>query len=242
MVIRRRVTVSLSHLCPLLERPSCQAHVYTPLILHVQHQVAYIIIAKNCATTPNCDKKTPARCSGLKVNSEGKLLAVRDYDTSAMGLDIYKFSGSGASMAWNTADNTLGLVIARGMLNMHQAATSAVIDGKDMSLVKVAGQTASHSFSNSLHVGKDGKFLGADLGDNFPRGINLLSFSKTSKKQSKVVYTFKTGHCAAKDGVCYGKKREVYKEISTDTKTYYQHSNDNRVRKYLQHCCKQNNI
>ena len=171
----------------------------------------------------------PTTCKGIKVDSAGKVLVARQYDTSANGLSIKKFSTPAASLAWNTADNTLGLLISRGMMNGHQGAIAVVLDGKDMSVVEHRGQTSSHSFGNSLHMGENGKFVGADIGDNFPRGINVHQFSKTSKKRSRVVYTFKTRHCTAKNGICYGKKRELYSEISTSTQKFYKHSNDNRV-------------
>ena len=197
-----------------------------------QYQVAYIIVDKDC-----CSDGKPTLCSGIKVDSEGKQLSARKYDTSSDGLNMKSFSAPAASLAWNTADNTLGLVIARGMLNGHQGATTAVLDGKDMSVVTHRGWASSHSFGNSLHVGENGKFVGADIGDNFPRGINLMQFSKTSKKQSRVVYTFKTKHCTSDGGICYGKKRDKYTEISTGSKTFYKHSNDNGVRTKARWMC-----
>lgn len=100
-----------------------------------------------------------------------------------------------------------------------------------MSVLKNWGQTSGHSFGNSLHTSKDGKFLGADMGDNYPRGINLFSFSKGAGKRSKVAYTFKTKHCT--DGKCYGKNVKLYKEISTSNQKFYTQSNDNEVWKNI---------
>ena len=176
-----------------------------------------------------CADGKPTTCSGIKVDSKGKQLVARKYDTSSDGLNMKRWSSPAGSMAWNTADNTLGLVIARNMNNGHQGATTVVLDGKDMSVVMYRGWASSHSFGNSLHMGENGKFVGADIGDNFPRGINLMQFSKSSKKQSRVVYNFKTKHCTSEGGICYGKKRDKYTEISTGSKTFYKHSNDNMV-------------
>ena len=103
-----------------------------------------------------------------------------------------------------------------------------VLDPNDMQVLRNWGQTSGHSFGNSLHTSKNGKtFLGADMGDNYPRGINLFSFSKGTRKRSKVAYTFKTKHCT--DGKCYGKNVKLYKEISTPKQKFYTQSNDNEV-------------
>ena len=172
-------------------------------------------------------------CSGIKVDSAGKVLVARKYDTDEQGLDMLRFNHAGASLTWNVADNTLGLVMSRIMTNSHQGAVAIVLDGKDMSVVANRGQTAGHSWANSVHVAKDGKFLGADIGDNFPRGIVVYEFSKTSKKKGKVVYSMKTAHCSERFAVdgCHGMKGvKEYTEISTPTKKYYTQSNDNRVR------------
>ena len=194
--------------------------------------MAYIIIAKDCATPQKCDGVTPTQLSGIKVDRQGKPLVVRKYDTSRNGLGLYRYSSAGASMAWNTADNTLGLVLSKLNLKSgdglnHQGATALVLDGKDMSIIHYRGGTSSHSFANSLHVSEKGKFLGADLGDNFPRGINLFEFSKASSKRSKLAYHFKTRHCTK--GNCFGENIPEYKEISTPTETFFKQSNDNRV-------------
>ena len=94
-------------------------------------------------------------------------------------------------MAWNVADNTLGLVLARTMTNGHQGGILVVLDGKDMSTAQNWGHVASHELGNSLHVAEDGTFLGVDVGDYWPRGLQLFDFSKTRGEQSKTVYRYK---------------------------------------------------
>ena len=55
-------------------------------------QVAYVIVAKDCATPDKCDGVTPTQFSGMKVDSQGKLLVTRKYDTSKNGINMYRFS------------------------------------------------------------------------------------------------------------------------------------------------------
>lgn len=196
--------------------------------------IAYMLVGQNNAG----DSVTPNYCTGIKTNHAGVQQSVVNYDTSSAtsGLNIYSIFSSGASMAWNPATNEIGVLISRQMnkgsdgLN-HQGCIALVISGVDMTLTKNLGQTSGHSWSNTLKVGGNGKFIGADLGDNYPRGINLQEFDK-STKQSKVVYTFKTQHCSS--APCYGISAE-YTEISDATKKYYKQSNDNEVYTELAH-------
>ena len=91
-------------------------------------QVAYVIVASGCG---KCDKVTPNSAAGIRVNSAGKELASKKYDTGKSGLNIYSLSTPGSSLVWNTADNTLGLVISRTMTKSgdglnHQGAIAVV--------------------------------------------------------------------------------------------------------------------
>ena len=54
--------------------------------------MAYVIAAADCATPSKCDGVTPTQLSGMKVDSQGKLLVARKYDTSNDGLNMYRFS------------------------------------------------------------------------------------------------------------------------------------------------------
>jgi len=67
-------------------------------------------------------------------------------------------------------------------------------------------------------VASNGKFLGADLGDNYPRGIRLLEFDGTAK-ESKVVYNVKTKHCTVLPCYLPEGDAKVYSEISNDAIT-----------------------
>lgn len=157
---------------------------------------------------------------------------------AAPGLNMYFYSGSGASMTWNTAKGWLGVVLARTMTQSsdglnHQGAIALVVDASSLLLLKNFGQTSGHSFANSLMLDSTGAFLGMDLGDNYPRGVNVWQFTNSSIT-SRVVYRFKTLHGTSPTspaGVTY----PVYTNISTPNKTFYCWSNDNNVYTELGH-------
>lgn len=107
----------------------------------------------------------------------------------------------------------------------HQSACASIIDSKTLKLIKQFGQTSGHSFSNSLLPKFNGGFIGMDLGDNFPRGINHFVFNE-NKITKKCVYFFKTLHGQTEKNPA-GKEFPKYDEISNNEKTYYKWSNDN---------------
>ena len=125
---------------------------------------------------------------------------------------------------------TIGMIISRSMWNGHQGAIAVVFDAETLEFTKHTGQTSGHSFANQLFTSsyEHSKFIGVDLGDNIPRGINLHSFDNLGK-HSRVVYNFKTWHAGhAKD--IDGKMSAVYTELSAaSNRTCYQWSNDNNV-------------
>ena len=194
--------------------------------------MVYILATEPCTKDTRCNGKFPAPILAVKVDAQGKKLVTRKVDTTVKtGLDVYKFDWPGCSLAWNVADNTLGFIVTR-IMSAHQGAIGAVLDGKDLSLLRRGGGS-SHSWANSIHVTDDGKqFLAVDLGDNFPRGIQVFAFSKTKAKTNKLVYSMKSAHMCGKscnNGLCFGKKWPPYPEISTSTKKCYKVSNDNQV-------------
>ena len=287
---------------PRLNHHVCRAHIHTHIHTYTHTraraqtgQVAYILVGEDVSA----DKTIPTWCKGVKVASDGKLVASVNYDTGAKnkGLDIHKFGPSGASLAWDVDRNELGLILGRTRTVSedgitHQGAIAVVLDGVNMKVLKNLDRTSAHSWfvclfvclflksllklsgecewhktlsvrvviivlpsllrkavmstisspthprAMSVRVGKSGKFLGADLGDNSPRGLNLHEFGydKTNDKgekqysmKSKVVFAYKTRHCDSHPCV-KGHVDPVYKEISSDEKTFYQQSNDNSVR------------
>lgn len=166
-----------------------------------------------------------------KTTATGQELLKKTLDTSATGLNIANF-GTGNVASLNYTKGTLGLIIGRQMhrgsdgLN-HQGAIAAVFDANNLALLKNWGQTSGHSFGSVLTTNAQNEFVGIDLGDNYPRGINLHKFTQSSKS-SRVVYTFKTQHgstATSPAGVAY----PAYPEISSGSTAYFKWSNDNRT-------------
>ncbi len=163
-----------------------------------------------------------------KINSKGQLLLQSNPETSKSGLDLYRYGNYMADLQY--LDGKLGLFIARTMhkssdgLN-HQGGIAVVFDANSLKVIRNFGQTSGHSFDNYLTVNSENQFIGMDLGDNYPRGINLHKFTDSQIK-SKIIYTFKTEHgMSAKSPA--GATYPAYSEISTSTKKYYKWSNDN---------------
>lgn len=117
------------------------------------------------------------------------------------GLNVWKF-GTAKNMdndsALQYSDGKLGMILARRMhlsddgLN-HQGAIAVVFDAEKLTVIKNHGQTSGHSFETFLTIAQDSRFLGVDLGDNYPRGVNLHRFD-SKKLLSRVVHTYKTKH------------------------------------------------
>merc|ERR1719310_2441996 len=103
----------------------------------------------------------------------GKTLKKKKLNAGRDGLAIKKFDGvCAASMVWNTQTGIVGGVLSRKMIPSHQAAMFFLLDATTLKIVKTGGM-ASHSLGNSISVASDNSFLAVDLGDNFPRGINI---------------------------------------------------------------------
>lgn len=172
-----------------------------------------------------------ARTMGVyRAGADGKPLASGKLDTSAAGLNAVSFGDYVTSMAWS--DGRIGVMCGRTMhrsadgLN-HQGGIAFVLDAGTLALIRNLGQTSGHSFDSVITAEKDGWFSGVDLGDNYPRGINLNRFDGAGKK-SAVVYTFKTEH-GSTPASSAGRTYPAYAEISGGGKTFYKWSNDNRT-------------
>ncbi len=155
-----------------------------------------------------------------------------ELDGSKATLNITQFGsakGSSNQAALVYSGGDLGLIVARKMhkakdgLN-HQGAIAAVIDAKTLQIRKKLGQTSSHSFEVFLDKAHDGRFIGIDLADNYPRGVHLHRFD-AAKRHSRVVYTFKTKH-GTKANNPAGKKYDAYVKTASG-KQLYKWSNDN---------------
>ncbi len=165
-----------------------------------------------------------------KCGADGKPLAAKALDASATGLNAVDFEDDVASMAWSSGK--LGIILSRRMhrgadgLN-HQGGISLVLDAGNLGLLKYHGQTSGHSFDSMVVAGPDATFAGIDLGDNYPRGVNLHRFDSEGRA-SAVVYTFKTQHGATPASPA-GRSYPPYAAISGGSKKFYSWSNDNRT-------------
>jgi hypothetical protein len=163
-----------------------------------------------------------------KVDKNGKVLLQKSYNSDKNNLDIYAIGYWTASMSYSKGN--LALMFARTMnkssdgLN-HQGGIAVVFDANNLEIKSNTGQTSGHSFDNYLTTNMNGEFIGMDLGDNYPRGINLHKI-KDINRSSKLVYSFKTEHGTTPKSPA-GQVYPLYKEISTSSKKYYQWSNDN---------------
>lgn len=170
----------------------------------------------------------PVNAVMSKTNSKTGININNKLDASKQ-LNMFAYRNETASMEIS-GDKVL-LMIARTMnksndgLN-HQGGIAVSFDINNLNLLKNYGQTTGHCFDNYLSVSSTGDFIGINLGDNYPRGINLHRINEDMN--SKVVYTFKTQHGESAD--CWGIKTfPLYPEISTTTKKYYKWSNDNNT-------------
>ncbi len=163
-----------------------------------------------------------------KVNQNGSLIMKSTPDVSKSGLNIFHFGNYMADL--QLANGKLAMFIARTMfassdgLN-HQGGIAVVFDANTLSVIRNLGQTSGHSFDNYLTLNSNNEFLGIDLGDNYPRGINLHKFTD-SQIHSQVIYTFKTEHGTSAKSPA-GATYPFYSEISSSGKKYYKWSNDN---------------
>lgn len=168
------------------------------------------------------------RVTAFKANAQGRGNRRMTLNGGQSELNIAEFNpDKSCSMAYS--NGKLGILISRQMhrsgdgLN-HQGAIAFVLDAETLHLDKNFGQTSGHSFGNVTTVDSDGNFLAVDLGDNYPRGVNLHRFNGT-EKVSRLFFSVKTQHGTdARSNA--GKGYPIYKEISGGGKTYYQWSND----------------
>ena len=168
-----------------------------------------------------------------KYSKSGVYITSKSHSTVKDGLNIYEIT----EKYMNTMRCKNGQLLVhlerryhkgRDGLN-HQGGTALLFESAKLRLIKNLGQTSSHSFDNYLTTSDSG-FIGADLGDNYPRGVHFHEFKSNAEtviKSSKVVYTFKTAH-GTRPGYSKGMPTyPKYPEISKSGKTFYKWSNDN---------------
>ncbi|KJF92349.1 hypothetical protein UB34_20450, partial [Photobacterium leiognathi] len=145
---------------------------------------------------------------------------------AADAIDVWAIGNFPTKLAWS--GNRIGMNILRTYslggdgLN-HQGGWAVVYDANNLNFVKSWGQISGHQFGGTLMVDGQGNFNTLILGDNYPRGINLVQWNDTSRNTQELL-RIKTEHGATpKDGI------DVYTEISTPSQTFYKWSNDNRT-------------
>ena len=166
-----------------------------------------------------------------KADKQGKIILSKIQNSANTELNINRVGGYPSTLRHK--DGTLAFMMGRVMNiggdgSNHQGGAAVFFDAQTLLVTYNFGQTSGHSFDNFLEPGRDNKFIAIDLGDNYPRGINLHKFTKgtTTSRNSRVVYTFKTYHGNTASGG--GKENcPLYEEISTPTDKHYKWSNDN---------------
>jgi hypothetical protein len=95
------------------------------------------------------------------------------------------------------------------MYNGHQAAMAFVLDHDNLEMT-IFGQTASHSFCNSMVTSDNGgKFIGYEVGDNYPRGLQTFTFDGMGSggnwaiSDKNVFYQFKAKHSTCEEAQSY---------------------------------------
>lgn len=166
------------------------------------------------------EKENVPRTAALyKVDSAGSLIKEQALDTSPtppMGpavdsVDISYYRKWPAAMV--VSDGKIGIMLGRRLNRredgfQHQDGVALVFSADDLSLVKKLGMTSGHSWGNHLIVNGEGDFLGVDLGDDFPRGVNLSTFDETSLLK-KLVYNART----AREGIAGENSNRTFTEI-----------------------------
>lgn len=165
-----------------------------------------------------------------KVNSSGTVIRKTALDGGKNAMSVTEFNDFVADMAWS--NGKLGLMLGRHVHRgsdglVHQSGGGFVFDAATLTLKKNLGQTSGHSFGNVLSVARNWAFVGIDLGDNYPRGVNLHSFDKDGIT-SRLVYAVKTEH-GDKAANPAGRAFSHYPKISRKDRNFYKWSNDNRT-------------
>jgi hypothetical protein len=177
----------------------------------------------------NRDAAKPLQAILRAAGSNGKALGEVPISTGDAkdGLNVWSYGGRWVG-SMTFSNGAFGLILPRTMYKSpdglnHQGAIGVVFPANDPSKFRNLGQITGHSFGNMVSVNSTGEFIGLDLGDCYPRGVNLTKFTAASKS-SRVVYTYKTEHSTSpKQG------SPKYDEISVGGKTFYKWSNDNNT-------------
>ncbi|PTO95428.1 hypothetical protein CWO17_23460, partial [Vibrio sp. 10N.286.45.A3] len=178
----------------------------------------------------SADKDEPSAVRLVRYNLDTESVTINQtVDTSREELDVYGIASKLYPSRISWSGDMIGLNIVRYYTRMadganHQGGTLSVYDADTLDAVKHWGQVGGHQFDNSTMIDSQGNFVSLTIGDNYPRGIDLTQWNRTSRS-GQVLMRFKTEHGTDPRGGNYGE----YTEISTDTTTYYKWSNDTQI-------------
>jgi hypothetical protein len=166
-----------------------------------------------------------------KIDFDGKTLLSKSFYSFANTTNIYKVDDNICSMKSDGIN--IIVLLARKMYKSfdglnHQAGLAMIFNCNTLELDWKINNTASHSFENYLMLDSKRTFVGMELGDCYPRGINLHKF-KGKLHKSRVIYTYKTCHSTKNQNNSVFKPFSEFTEISSPTKKYYKWSNDNNT-------------
>ena len=188
----------------------------------------YYLTVQRGTGAPN----TPRNAALTKAGPNGAVITTTALDTSGTGLNMVEFFNLPNVASLKYLNGKLAVMMGRTMLQSgdglnHQGGIAVVFNATTLAVERNWGQTSGHSWESVLTSNAAGEFVGIDLGDNFPRGVNLHKFTGTNKN-SRVISGFKTLHGTTPQSPS-GATYPVYTEISGGGTTYYQWSNDNRT-------------
>jgi hypothetical protein len=140
----------------------------------------------------NHPETQPPKAVIRHASSTGQLLHETKLDTAA--LSYYAGWGRG-NMAF--ANDTVSLLMPRILCNgnptgegVHHQASLAINFPADLSAVQPSGNPSSHSFGTMLSSTSSSNTMGLELGDCFPRALQLHKFTK-SGRTSKIIFNYK---------------------------------------------------
>lgn len=162
----------------------------------------------------NHPETQPPKAMVKHASSSGQLLHETKLDTAA--LSYYAGWGRG-NMAF--ANDTVSLLMPRILCNgnptgegVHHQASLAINFPADLSAVKSSGNPSSHSFGTILAGTSSKNSMGLELGDCFPRALQLHKFTKDGRT-SKIIFNYKANLITIeKDGKPF--------KVSHDANTY----------------------
>ena len=237
-----RMTTTITLPRPTLATSSGKNYVLGSAAADELGNLYYVLIqAGNLDPNYNEDSNPTKTLSvvAMKVGAAGNILVQRELNGSGNPLqvtsygDILSVTNTFNMCSVQVTGSEVGVMLSRQYprgsdgLN-HQGAHAYVLNRDTLAMKKSWGQTAGHSMGHILAKSVDGlKFTALELGDNFDRGVLLHRFT-SARKDSRVVYTFKTAHEQEPKELSDGSETPFYQYDDEDNATY-EWSNDNRV-------------